>query len=113
MITGIHAMFYSPQADELRLFFRDKLGLANFDAGDGWLIFPLPGEIGCHPDAATRQDISLYCDDIQATVDELKARGVEFTQEIEDHGYGLVTFFRAPGDLTIQLYQPRYGKPSA
>ena len=25
-----------------------------------------------------------------------------------DHGYGLVTYFRMPGDLKIQLYQPRY-----
>ena len=34
----------------------------------------------------------------------------EFTQEVEDHGYGLVTFFKAPGDFAIQLYQPKYTK---
>ena len=55
-------------------------------------------------------NISFYCDDIKATIRELKAKGVEFTQEVEDHGYGLVTFFKAPGDFTIQLYQPRYSK---
>ena len=55
-------------------------------------------------------DISFYCDDIEAAVRDLKARGVEFTQDVEDHGYGLVTFFQAPGDFTIQLYQPRYMK---
>ena len=29
---------------------------------------------------------------------------------IADHGYGLVTFFKAPGDFQIQLYQPKYEK---
>ena len=55
-------------------------------------------------------DISFYCDDIGQTVAELKARGVEFTQGVEDHGYGLVTYFTAPGAFTVQLYQPRYAK---
>ena len=41
MIRGMHAMFYSSQADALRAFFRDKLGLAGTDVGGGWLIFDL------------------------------------------------------------------------
>jgi hypothetical protein len=41
---------------------------------------------------------------------ELQSRDVEFTQEIQDHGYGLVTFFKVPGGFTIQLYQPKYSK---
>jgi len=102
-------MFYSPRADELRAFFRDKLGMPYIDAGEGWLIFTPPGaELGCHPGETVRQDISLYCDDIHATVAELKDKGVEFTREVEDHGYGLVTFVVAPGGLEIQLYQPKY-----
>ena len=39
MIKGIHAMFYSSQADELRAFLGEKLGLAATDVGGGWLIF--------------------------------------------------------------------------
>ena len=61
-------------------------------------------------DASGTPDISFYCDDIEATVAELRARGVEFTHPVEDHGYGLVTHFRAPGGLELQLYQPLYGK---
>lgn len=111
MITGIHAMFYSPKAAELREFFRDKIGLSHVDAGEGWLIFrPLEGELGFHENEESKPDISLYCDDIQATVTDLKSRGVEFEGDIENHGYGLVTFFNAPGDLTIQLYQALYNK---
>lgn len=116
MIRGMHAMFYSSHAAELRAFFRDKLGLHGADVGDGWLIFDAPeADLGVHPTdgedvASGTADISFYCDDIAATVRELRARGVEFTQDVEDHGYGLVTFFKAPGGLSIQLYQPKYSK---
>ena len=41
---------------------------------------------------------------------ELKKKGVEFTKPVEDHGYGLVTFFKVPGDFEVQLYQPKYEK---
>jgi predicted enzyme related to lactoylglutathione lyase len=116
MIRGMHAMFYSSQAAELRAFFRDKLGWKAADVGDGWLIFDAPeADLGVHPlddqvVASGTPDVSFYCDDIEQTVRELRERGVEFTQEIEDRGYGLVTFFRVPGGFEIQLYQPRYRK---
>lgn len=110
-------MFYSSKADELRAFIRDKLGFKATDVGGGWLIFDLPeADMGCHPaddgDGARSgtADISFYCDDIHQTVAELKARGVEFTGDVEDRGYGLVTHLRVPGDFAIQLYQPRYQK---
>lgn len=110
MIRGVHAMFYTSEAEALREFIRDKLGFPYVDVGDGWLIFnPGEAEIGCHPETGSaRHDISFYCDDIEATIAEMKSKGVEFAGEIEDHGYGLVTYFKAPGDLTIQLYQRKY-----
>ena len=116
MIRGMHAMFYSSQAEALRAFFKDKLDLNSTDVGHGWLIFDAPeADLGVHPtegsDAASgTADISFYCDDIERTVKDLGSRGVEFTQEIEDHGYGLVTFFKVPGDFKVQLYQPKYKK---
>lgn len=115
MIRGMHAMFYSSAAEELRAFLRDKLGLTGTDVGDGWLIFDAPeADLGVHPTETDPRsgtaEVSFYCDDIAATVDELKARGVEFAQDVEDHGYGLVTFFKVPGGFTVQLYQPKYSK---
>jgi catechol 2,3-dioxygenase-like lactoylglutathione lyase family enzyme len=117
MIRGVHAMFYSSDAGALRAFLRDKLGLSATDVGQGWLIFDLPeADMGCHPaDPANgavsgTHDISFYCDDIERTVAELTARGVEFTEPVADHGYGLVTHFKVPGGFAVQLYQPRYKK---
>ena len=110
-------MFYSSQAAELRAFLRDKLGFPATDVGEGWLIFDLPeADMGVHPteesDGAPSGTpaISFYCDDIAKTVADLRARGVTFAGEVEDHGYGLVTHFKVPGGFELQLYQPRYSK---
>lgn len=116
MIRGMHAMFYCSQPDELRAFIRDKLGFKATDVGGGWLIFDAPeADLGVHPTENSdcpsgTPDVSFYCDDISRTVAELTARGVEFTQGVEDHGYGLVTFFRVPGGFKVQLYEPKYKK---
>jgi catechol 2,3-dioxygenase-like lactoylglutathione lyase family enzyme len=119
MIRGVHTMFYTSEPEALRAFFRDKLGFPAYDVGGGWLIFDLPAaDLGCHPvekgeagPPSGTPDISFYCDNIEKTVADLKAKGVEFTQPISDRGYGLVTFFKVPGDFEIQLYQPKYAKP--
>jgi hypothetical protein len=112
-------MFYSSDADGLRAFFRDKLGLKANDIGHGWLIFDLPeADLGCHPADSSGEegalsgthDISFYCDNIHTTVDELRSKCDVFKGEIEDRGYGFVTHFLAPGDFYIQLFQPKYKK---
>jgi catechol 2,3-dioxygenase-like lactoylglutathione lyase family enzyme len=117
MIRGVHTMFYTSEPEAVRAFLRDKLGFPHTDVGEGWLIFDLPeADMGCHPAdpehgaPSGKHDISFYCDDIQKTVAELKKKGVEFVGEVEDHGYGLVTHFKMPGDMQVQLYQPRYTK---
>jgi catechol 2,3-dioxygenase-like lactoylglutathione lyase family enzyme len=116
MIRGLHAMFYSSEPEALRDFLSEKLGLTGTDVGAGWLIFNAPeADLGVHPTdgegvPSGTADISFYCDDINQTVDELRGRGVEFTQEVEDHGYGFVTHFKCPGAFKVQLYQPKYSK---
>ncbi|HEV2970082.1 MAG TPA: VOC family protein [Pirellulales bacterium] len=120
MIRGVHTMFYSSDADATRAFLRDKLGFPFSDVGGGWLIFHLPeADMGCHPSDdrdgahAGTHDISFYCDDIATTVADLKARGVEFTEPVSDQGFGLVTHFKMPGGIEVQLYEPRYSKSRA
>lgn len=92
--------------------------LPGTDVGDGWWIFDFKeGDLGVHPvedpSEAGDHDVSFYCDDIHGTVANLKVRGVQFTQDVEDHGYGFVTHFTAPGGIKIQLYEPRYEKRKA
>ena len=117
MIQGVHTMFYSSESEALRTFLRDKLGFSYTDVGEGWLIFNLPeADMGVHPAdpaqgaASGTHDISFYCDDVHKTVAELRAKGVQFTKDVADHGYGLVTYFKMPGNLEVQLYQPKYAK---
>src|SRR5262245_56555631 len=117
MIRGVHTMFYSSQAAEFRAFLRDKIGFSATDVGDGWLIFDLPeADMGCHPTVEADSppsgtcDLSFYCDDIETTVAELKAKGVEFTQDVTNAGFGLITFMKVPGDFKVMLYQPLYSK---
>jgi catechol 2,3-dioxygenase-like lactoylglutathione lyase family enzyme len=121
MITGVHTMFYTSEPEALRAFFKDKLGLSATDVGEGWLIFDLPdAEMGCHPSETAENNvpsgtphISFYCDDIDKTVGELRRKGVEFTGEIEDRGWGRATSFKVPGDFEIDLYQPHYSRNPA
>jgi len=118
MITGTHAIIFAEDADLARAFFRDVLELPNIDAHDGWLIFKLPpAELGIHPtaagDAATgvasgAHEVYLMCDDVEATVADLTAKGVEFTSPIANLGFGLLTRLRVPGAGELGLYQPRH-----
>ncbi len=122
MIKGVHTMFFSSEPEALREFLRDKLGFDSFtDVGGGWLIFDLPeADMGVHPadpsgthgQPAGTHDVSFYCDDIQATVADLKGRGVVFEEEVIDAGFGFTTRFAMPGGVNVQLYQPHYRKGS-
>lgn len=111
MIRGIHAMFYTPAAEELRAFIRDKLQLPYTDTGDGWLIFDASaGEIGCHPAERRLHQFSFYCDDLRGTKAALEARGVVFTADIREEEWGWVTRFRLPDGGEVELFEPKYSK---
>ena len=112
MITGVHALIFNKDADAVRAFVRDVLGFSSVDAGHGWLIFALPpAELGIHPTEADQpgfHELYLMCDDIEQTVAELTAKGVEFAGPVEDQGFGLSTRLKIPGGAELALYQPRH-----
>jgi catechol 2,3-dioxygenase-like lactoylglutathione lyase family enzyme len=110
MIIGTHAIIFTPEAEAVREFFRDTLGFRSVDAGGGWLIFALPpAELGIHPiEEGGHHELYLMCDDIQQTVAELRAKGVEFSGEITDARFGQMVSFNIPGGAEMSLYQPKH-----
>jgi predicted enzyme related to lactoylglutathione lyase len=118
VLTAVHALVYADDPDAARAFFRDVLEWPSVDAHGGWLIFKSgPSEIGVHPRdvtdggagaAGAYHELSLMCDDIEATVAELSGRGVSFTGGIEDRGFGRVATMLVPGAGEMVVYQPRH-----
>jgi catechol 2,3-dioxygenase-like lactoylglutathione lyase family enzyme len=114
-IIGAHVLLYSAEADAVRAIFRDVLGWKHVDAGEGWLIFALPpAELGVHPaegptyESGVRHQFSLMCDDITATIRDLRAKGVDVKGEPTDEGYGITVMLGLPGGVDVMLYEPRH-----
>jgi catechol 2,3-dioxygenase-like lactoylglutathione lyase family enzyme len=121
VIKALHTLIYSDEPEATRAFLRDVLGWPFVEEEDvpGWLIFKTgPSELGVHPTSYTHEgqeyshprhhELSLMCDDIEATRAELEAEGAEFSSEIEDLGFGLGTTLELPGAGGILLYEPRH-----
>lgn len=122
MIKAVHTLIYSDDPEATRSFLRDVLGwpaVEDRSSEPGWLIFKSgPSEMGVHPTSGTYEgedysyqrhhSISLMCDDIEATVAELEAKGAEFSGPAEDYGFGVGTRLGLPGAGEILLYEPRH-----
>jgi predicted enzyme related to lactoylglutathione lyase len=114
MITGVHAVIFTRDADAVRALFRDALEFSSVDAGQGWHIFALPpAELAAHPtDQAGHHELYLMCDDAHTTVDQLKRKGVKFSRPITDEGFGLMTTIKLPDGAELGLYEPRHPTPA-
>ena len=112
MISGLHAIIYSPDAEKVRAFLRDVLGFKPVDAGHGWLIFAAPpAEIAMHPagpDEKPHHELYLMCDDLKATMKELASKGVQ-CGAITEARWGSITSIQLPGGGgELGLYQPKH-----
>ncbi len=103
-------ILYSSDAEADRAFLRDVLGLAHVDAGGGWLIFQLPpGEVAVHPaEISGAAELYLVCDDVDATMTDLRGRGVEFDGAVSDQGWGRLVTVRLPGGGRLGIYEARH-----
>ena len=112
-ISGVHLTAFSTDAEATRAFLRDALELDSVDAGGGWLIFALPpAELGVHPtDGPPKHELYLTCDDVDATVTELRAKGVELARPVSDEGFGRVAYLDVPGLGELGLYEPHHPTP--
>jgi catechol 2,3-dioxygenase-like lactoylglutathione lyase family enzyme len=137
MISIACAQMWVHDQDEALAFYTEKLGMElRADAtlpemgGFRWLTVGPRGEdviafvllaIPGPPmiDAATRETIRdlaarglagtvfLTTDDCHASYEELRARGVEFTETPEDRPYGIDSGFRDPSGNSFRLTQVR------
>ena len=122
MITAVHSLIYSDDAPATRAFFRDVLGwpfVEDGDSGEGWLIFQTgPSEMGVHPTHTVHEgkeytsprqhQISVMCDDVEATKADLEKKGATFSSPIMDRGFGLTVMMDVPGADAMMLYQPNH-----
>ncbi len=137
MIKLSHAQVWVHDQDEALAFYTDKLGMeVRADAtlpemGDfRWLTVGPPGQedvsitlmaIPGPPvmDAETAEQVRnlmskgfagtifLTTDDVHASYEELKGRGVEFTETPEERPYGIDSGFRDPSGNSFRLTQVR------
>ena len=137
MIKIANAQLWVHDQDEALAFYTEKVGmevradvtvpeLGNFR----WLTVGLPGQddpaivlmaIPGPPvmDAETAEQVKtlmgkgfagtifLTTDDCQASYEELKGRGVDFTEQPEERPYGIDSAFRDPSGNYIRLTQVR------
>lgn len=111
-VVGAHVLLYTPEADAVRAVLRDALGWEHVDAHAGWLIFALPpAELGVHPGEEPRHELCLMCRDLDATIAELRAHGVELRGEPTDDDFGVWITMLLPGGLELLLYEPKHATP--
>src|SRR5262245_16530863 len=122
MLTALHTLIYSDDPEATRAFFRDVLGWPHVEhpeSASGWLIFKSgPSELGVHPTSGThgghdysyplQHKVSLMCDDIEATIAELEARGAQFSGPPRDLGFGIAATLEIPGAGEMLVYEPRH-----
>ncbi len=108
-INGAHMLLCTSEPEQLRAVLRDVFEWNFVDADGGWLIFALPpAEVAAHPAEAPSHELTLMCDGLDATVAELRAKGIEFRGEPEDQGFGIVMTMVLPGGVDMLLYEPRH-----
>jgi catechol 2,3-dioxygenase-like lactoylglutathione lyase family enzyme len=117
VINGAHVVIYSKDAEADRAFFRDVLKFACVDAGHGWLIFAMPPLEAAFHDSDNheshgdnRHELYFMCDDIVATLKDLKSKNVKVS-EVSELRWGKLATFALPGGGQIGVYEPNHPSP--
>jgi predicted enzyme related to lactoylglutathione lyase len=117
MINGAHVVIHTKDSEADRAFFRDVLKFPSIDAGHGWLIFAMPPLEAAFHDSEkhgseknNRHELYLMCDDIAATLKELKSKKVTVS-DVSEQRWGKLATFSLPGGGKIGIYEPKHPSP--
>jgi catechol 2,3-dioxygenase-like lactoylglutathione lyase family enzyme len=117
VINGTHVVIYTKDSEADRAFFRDTLKFPCVDAGHGWLIFAMPPLEAAFHDSEKhdsekndQHELFLMCDDIRATLSDLKSKNVEVS-EVSEQRWGKLATFTLPGGGKIGIYEPKHPSP--
>lgn len=121
MIKGIKFAGVPVRDQDLALaFYTERLGFKvvtdqPFDERQRWIELGIPGAesriVLFTPDGAedrigSRSNVTFMADDVEATYEELTARGVEFTNPPESMPWGTFAVFEDPEGNTFVLSSP-------
>ena len=112
MIEGIAAIWLPvTDMDRAVAFYRDQLGLDVVDHDGDWSEVTAGDQrIGLNAGESPAGDggavIAFAVDDIEATVSDLKEKGVEFAGELSEHPWGRIAPFKDPDGNDLQVYAP-------
>ena len=112
MINGAHVVVYTKDAEADRAFFRDVLQFSSVDAGHGWLLFAMPPlEAAFHDsDKNDQHELFFMCDDMAATLKDLKSKRVKVS-DVSEQRWGKLATLTLPGGGKIGLYEPSHPTP--
>ena len=112
MINGAHIVIYTKDPEADRAFFRDVLKLSSVDGGYGWLIFAMPPLEAAFHDSEKNDQHELFfmCDDIAATLRDLKSKKVKVS-DVSEQRWGKIAKFELPGGGKIGVYEPKHPSP--
>src|ERR1700730_7112785 len=112
MINGAHLVIYTKDPEADRAFFRDVLKFSSVDAGHGWLIFAMPQlEAAFHDSEKNDQhELFLMCDDIEATLKDLRSKKVK-VGDVTEQRWGRLATFSLAGGGKIGIYEPKHPSP--
>jgi catechol 2,3-dioxygenase-like lactoylglutathione lyase family enzyme len=112
LINGAHVVIYTKNPEGDRVFFRDVLGFSSVDAGHGWLIFAMPPLEAAFHDSENndRHELYLMCDDIAATLEDLKSKNVKVS-DVSQQRWGKLATFTLPGGGKMGVYEPEHPSP--
>ena len=109
------AMRYSSEVERMTAFYRDSLAIGTASESPYFVEFKTGmtsyALLAIHPGETVHFELCFAVDDIDASIAEMRARSMEFTDEMREQPFGKLIHMRDPDGNVVTLLQP--SRPSA